>query len=189
MKKLFIFSILACLNFICFSQSLGWTRPQIIAELKTHFEIKSYEVKFNRDNQEFIEVTYKDGITNVEYWFEEGIVTQINFITNKIGADLSIELTQKNTNLRKTSSNSWEGLAKGTKIYQKSYKTGSVYIIIVSYYPLVDQPNSNGLSLIPYPDKVNTDKYAFFPELNQPLQLNSTSINIDSIINKILHNH
>jgi len=130
------------------AQSLGWTKTQIINELKSNYDVKSYQVKKDNYQQEYIEVTYKSNDAFTGYYFQDGIVTQINVVTDKQGADTM----KKDFNSRwtKTASNSWEGLLKGTKFYMKTFRVQTEYLIVFSYYPLNDNPVSNGMTAVPY---------------------------------------
>ena len=130
------------------AQSLGWNKTQIINELKSNYDVKSYQVKNDNYQQEYIEVTYKSNDAFTGYYFQNGVVTQINIVTDKQGADTM----KKDFNNRwtKTSSNSWEGLLKGTKFYMKTFKVKTEYLVVFSYYPLNDNPVSNGMAAEPY---------------------------------------
>ncbi len=147
--RLLIFSMACLITALAQGQSLGWNKTQIINELKTNYDVKSYQVKKDSYQQEYILVNYKSNEASTGYYFQDGVVTQINVVTDKKGADLMKQ--DFNSRWTKTGTNSWEGLLKGTKMYMKTFKVDTEYLIVFSFYPLKDKSIfSQGMTAEPY---------------------------------------
>jgi hypothetical protein len=136
---------------ISHSQSLGWTKSKILDELKSNYDVKSYQLKRTDDGQQdYISVTYKSSENLAAYYFQDGIVTQINWVMDKESIDLAKKTFDSDNRNNKKSFNSWEALSNGVKFYVKTFRVNTVYLITVSYYPIKDYPVSEGMSAVPY---------------------------------------